>query len=129
MRYLKRIDESYNDDAEDYSQGEMLEKMLEGLRERIRQHLSSRSIELDDIECDQEGTEFSILYYSKAFDGAIPARISYYLEDLSEIISEEIGIELSWGFGPNGNCTLATFRLGSEIDPKYYKVKNTLKYI
>jgi hypothetical protein len=70
--------------------------------------------------------EFVIEYETLAFNGTIPPRISYYIDDLAEIMGEMFGTELSWRFSPNGNCKRLIFTLEKPLDPRYLKVKNII---
>ena len=70
------------------------------------------------------------------FDGRIPKRISYYMDELVENLKKIIGIEFDWNFSPNGNSQRLEFTLEEEISDemlkklkKTTKVKNILKMI
>lgn len=107
---------------------DLLCNLIESLKERIRQHLSSRSMDLESVECEDDET-FVVEYGSKAYDGSLPNRLSYYIDDLCDILSEEMGVGLTWHFGPNHRCSIVTFNLERPLDPKYMKIKGILKYV
>jgi len=100
--------------------------MIEGLKEDIQRHFRTRLMDADFVEIN-DPTEFIVEYWPKSFDGRVPKRISYYLDDLAEIISEELGVKVDWDFSPNGNVQRVIFTLEKEIDPKFFKVKQSLK--
>jgi hypothetical protein len=127
MKHVKLYEEEFDQNDEGPDTFDLLVDLVESLTERIRQHLSSRSMNLESLECEDDET-FVIEYNSKAFDGSLPNRISYYIEDLCDILSEELGVGLTWSFGPNHRCSIVTFNLEKPLDPKYIKAKNLLKY-
>jgi hypothetical protein len=135
MRNIKLYENDFeNNPSEDSNDDQELDtydallNLLETLKERIRQHLSSRSMELESMDCEDDET-FVIEYGSKAYDGSLPNRLSYYIEDLCDILSEEMGTELTWHFGPNHRCSIVTFNLDKPLDLKYMRAKNVIKYI
>ena len=101
--------------------------MIEGLKEDIQRHFRTRLMDADFVEIN-DPTEFIVEYFPKSFDGRVPKRISYYLDDLAEIISGELGVKVDWDFSPNGNVQRVIFTLEKEIDPKFLKVKQSLKF-
>lgn len=125
--FEKNHSEDSNDDQE-LDTYDVLLNLLETLKGRIIQHLSSRSMDLESLECADDET-FVIEYGSKAYDGALPNRLSYYIEDLCDILSEEMGTELTWSFGPNHRCSIVTFNLARPLDLKYMRAKNAIKYL
>ena len=135
MRNIKLYENDFeNNSSEDSNDDQELDtydvllNLLETLKERIRQHLSSRSMELESMDCEDDET-FVIEYGSKAYDGSLPNRLSYYIEDLCDILSEEMGTGLTWHFGPNHRCSIVTFNLDKPLDLKYMKAKNAIKYL
>jgi hypothetical protein len=100
--------------------------MIEGLKEDIQRHFRTRLMDADFVEIN-DPTEFIVEYFPKSFDGRVPKRISYYLDDLAEIISEELGVKVDWDFSPNGNVQRIIFTLEKEIDPKFFNVKQSIK--
>lgn len=100
--------------------------MIDDLKEDIQRHFRTRMMDSDFVNID-DPTEFVMEYWPKSFDGRVPKRISYYLDDLVEILSEELGVKVDWDFSPNGNVQRVIFTLEKEIDPKFFKVKQSLK--
>jgi hypothetical protein len=115
----------YNDGS-DYDEKEELSNILEDIKPDISKFLEKKGLVLSELEVDDEET-FSIQYDPSSFNGSIPNKISYYLEELSEYLSEEIGPKISWGFGPNGSATLVIFNLENPLEPKYVKAKKLLR--
>lgn len=108
------------DEDEDDIAKETLSDTLNDIKPEVSKFLKERSLFLEEIEVES-GEEFSILYTSDNFDGSIPNRISYYMEDLSKYFSNETGTNVTWSFAKNHMVTTVLFKLDSPIDPKYSK--------
>jgi hypothetical protein len=106
---------------------ELLSKMVELSKKDIISHFNSRLMDVDFVDVD-DPEKFVIEYWPKSFDGRIPQRISYYIDDIAEIISEEFGTKIDWQFSPNGNVQRIEFSLEKEIDPKYFSAKDRMKF-
>ncbi len=117
---------SGNDYPEDHK--ELLSEIIKDdkFQEEIKGHLRRRGLEVSEIEIDEPDT-FYVDYESNALAGEIPNRISMYLDDLAGIISEELGVEVTWRFAPNGNCRRVYFILSKEMDPKFLKARKIAK--
>lgn len=113
-----------NDQEEESKQ--LLVDMIENMKEDIIRHFRTRLMDADFLEIDSP-TEFIVEYFPKSFDGRVPKRISYYLDDLAEILSEELGVKVDWDFSPNGNVQRIIFTLEKELDPKFIKVKQSIR--
>jgi len=107
---------------------ELLTKMVESAKKDIISHFNSRLMNVDFVEVS-DPQQFVIEFEPKSYDGRIPARISYYLDDLAEILSEEFGTKIDWQFSQNGNAQRIEFDLEKEIDPRYSRVKDAMKFI
>jgi hypothetical protein len=106
---------------------ELLSKMLDDSKKDIISHFNSRLMDADFVEVS-DPQQFVIEYWPKSYDGRIPQRISYYIDDIAEILSEEFGTKIDWQFSANGNVQRIEFNLEKEIDPKFSSVKNRLKF-
>jgi len=106
---------------------ELLSKMVELYKKDIISHFNSRLMDVDFVDVD-DPEKFVIEYWPKSFDGRIPQRISYYIDDIAEILSEEFGTKVDWQFSPNGNVQRIEFDLEKEIDPKYFSAKDRMKF-
>ena len=106
---------------------ELLSKMIELSKKDIISHFNSRLMDVDFVDVD-DPEKFVIEYWPKSFDGRIPQRISYYIDDIAEILSEEFGTKVDWQFSPNGNVQRIEFDLEKEIDPKYFSAKDRMKF-
>ena len=106
---------------------EILSKMVELSKKDIIAHFNSRLMDVDFVNVD-DPQQFVLEYWPKSFDGRIPQRISYYIDDIAEILSEEFGTKIDWQFSPNGNVQRIEFDLEKEIDPKYFSVKDRMKF-
>ncbi len=120
----------YRDD-EDGNSEEALAEFIQEIWEDIKNYLDDNGLESDYLIADSES--FIIEYWPKSMNGAIPARISYIIDDLKERLEKEMQIGISWSFGPNGNAQRLIFTLDSEIEQdsitdKILKVKKALKF-
>ena len=106
---------------------EILSKMVELSKKDIISHFNSRLMDVDFVNVD-DPQQFVLEYWPKSFDGRIPQRISYYIDDIAEILSEEFGTKIDWQFSPNGNAQRLEFNLEKEINPKYFRVKDRMKF-
>ena len=107
---------------------ELLSKMVESAKKDIISHFNSRLMNVDFVEVS-DPQQFVIEFEPKSYDGRIPARISYYMDDIAEILSEEFGTKIDWQFSQNGNAQRIEFDLEKEIDPRYSRFKDVMKYI
>jgi hypothetical protein len=107
---------------------ELLSKMVESAKKDIISHFNSRLMNVDFVEVS-DPQQFVIEFEPKSYDGRIPARISYYIDDIAEILSEEFGTKIDWQFSQNGNARRIEFDLENEIDPRYSRVKDAMKFI
>jgi hypothetical protein len=105
---------------------ELLSKILDASKKDIISHFNSRLMDVDFVEVS-DPQQFVVEIWGRAFDGRIPSRISYYIDDIAEILSEEFGTKIDWQFSPNGNTGRIEFNLEKEIDPKYLRVKEIIK--
>jgi hypothetical protein len=101
--------------------------MVELSKKDIISHFNSRLMDVDFVDVD-DSQKFVIEYWPKSFDGRIPPRISYYIDDIAEILSEDFGTKIDWQFSPNGNVQRIEFDLEKEIDPKYFSAKDRMKF-
>ena len=115
------------EDSEKEEGVEILSKMLDASKKDIISHFNSRLMDVDFVEVS-DPEQFVIEYWPKSFDGRIPQRISYYIDDIAEIISEEFGTIVDWQFSPNGNVQRIEFSLEKEIDSKYFSAKDRMKF-
>lgn len=117
-----------HEEEEEKEEGiELLSKMLEMAKKDIISHFNSRLMDVDFVDVE-DPEQFVLEYWPKSFDGRIPQRISYYIDDIAEILSEEFGTKIDWQFSPNGNVQRIEFSLEKEIDPKYFSAKDRMKF-
>ena len=122
-------EESQEEDFEsEESQEELLDEFItdKETEEFVDRFLRGRGMVLDEMECI--GHDDFLIRYNIQGD-SIPARISYYIDDLKEQLEEMLGTELTWSFdrGITGALTLM-FMLKDEIDPKFIKAKKIMRY-
>ena len=114
-------------DEESMTKGEVLEFLINEIKDsKIIDFLDKKSLDVIDVEIDEEGEYFTINFESKDYGGRIPPKISYYIDELENSLQKELGVGLAWGFGNNGNCSRVTFFLEKDIDPDYATVKTIL---
>ena len=106
---------------------ELLSQMVEASKKDIISHFNSRLMDVDFVDVS-DPKQFVIEYWPKSLDNRIPQRISYYIDDIAEILSEEFGTKIDWKFSPNGNVQRIEFDLENEIDPKYFSAKDRMKF-
>lgn len=123
-----KIYENFDDEKEN------LEFLIDFYKPYITEFFKDRMMECDYLIINPE--QFVIEYWSMLFDGRIPKRISYYMDELVENLKKIIGIKFDWNFSPNGNSQRLEFTLEEEISDeilkklkKTTKVKNILKMI
>jgi hypothetical protein len=127
MKNIKLYELWGDEDSEKEEGVEMLSKMLDASKKDIISHFNSRLMDVDFVEVS-DPEQFVLEYWPKSYDGRIPQRISYYLDDIAEILSEEFGTKIDWKFSPNGNVQRIEFDLEKEIDPKYFIAKERMKF-
>jgi len=113
---------------------ENLQELLNYNMDYIRQLFDERTMESDFLEIS-EPEEFVVEYWPKSLDGAIPKRISYYIDEIAEKISERMKNKIDWRFSPNGNVQRIIFELDSPVNTehlelvrKFNKTKEKLRY-
>lgn len=106
---------------------ELLSKMVEDSKKSIVSYFESKLMDADFVDVS-DPQQFVIEYWPKDYAGRIPTRISYYLDEIAEILSKEFGTKIDWQFSANGNAQRIEFGLEKEIDPKYFRVNRSLKF-
>jgi hypothetical protein len=107
-------------DTEMDDQIDALSQVLEYLRGPIDEFFSERQMDVDFVNLD-EPDEFIIEYWPKSFNGAISKRISYYIDELCEMLSKQMKTNIDWEFSPNGNAQRLIMSLDHPIDPEHLK--------
>ena len=117
-----------HEEEEEKEEGiELLSKMLEMAKKDIISHFNSRLMDVDFVDVE-DPQQFVIEYWPKSFNGRIPNKISYYIDDLAEILSGEFGTKVDWQFSQNGNAQRIEFDLEKEIDSKYFSAKDRMRF-
>ena len=113
---------------------ERLSTLIEYNRDAIIKFMDDRSMEADIVDVT-EPDEFVVEYWPKSFNGSIPKKISYYIDDLCKMLSSDLKVGVDWGFSPNGDSKRLIFTLDNEIPVEYYtsiikyiKTKERIKY-
>ena len=113
-----------NQDEED--EIELLRLTLDLIKDHILNFLKERSLEADFL-IGSRPNEFVMEYWPKTFDGRIPKKISYYLDELSEALSKTLKTQIDWDFSPNGNVQRIVFTVENSLDPKLIKALDRVK--
>ena len=104
---------------------ENLQELLDYSSDYIRELFDERTMESDFLTVS-DPQFFVVEYWPKAFDGAIPKKISYYLDEIAEKISERMKNEIDWRFSPNGNVQRVIFELADPVDDKHLELTRKL---
>ena len=115
-----KLFELASQDAETEDQIDALTQVLAYLREPMFEFFNERQMDVDFVNLD-EPDEFIIEYWPKSFNGAIPKRISYYIDELCEMLSKQMKTGVDWQFSPNGNAQRLIMTLDDPIDPEHLK--------
>jgi hypothetical protein len=127
---MKNIDLYESFEEEDPK--ELLEDFVKEIWSEISKYMESiAGLDSDFVVLDED--TFAIEYWPSSMDRSVPSRISYIVDDLKTILEKEMGMGISWRFGPNGNCQRLIFVLDSPIETgstqdKILKVKKALKF-
>ena len=126
MGNIKLYESFINSGSDEEEKVELLSEILEESKADIKKFMEDRGLDADFVEVT-EPDQFVIEYWSQEYSGRIPKKISYYLDDLAKMISENLGTKVDWAFSPNGNAQRIEFNLESDIDPKVLSVIKRLK--
>ncbi len=86
-----------------------------------------RSMEADIVAEPLSDTEIIVECWPKTFDGAVPNKISYYIDDIAKILSGLFGVkEVTWRFEPGKGVSRIIFDLNEPINRNMVKFKNML---
>jgi hypothetical protein len=121
-------EESQNQDEE--SQVEILQMIMEDFDvKKVEEFLDKKGLYLNELTWDEEDGEWiKIFFGSNDYFGRIPPRISYYMEELAKMISDELGCHVEFGFGKNGDCSTVYFTTAAKLDAKIARVRSALRF-
>jgi hypothetical protein len=109
--------------SQDTAREDQIDALIQVLRywrESIFEFFNERQMDVDFVVLD-EPDEFIIEYWPKSFNSAIPKRISYYIDELCEMLSKQMKTKIDWEFSPNGNAQRLIMSLDHPIDPEHLK--------
>jgi len=109
--------------SQDTAREDQIDALIQVLRywrESIFEFFNERQMDVDFVVLD-EPDEFIIEYWPKSFNSAIPKRISYYIDELCEMLSKQMKINIDWEFSPNGNVQRLVMTMDDPIDPEHLK--------
>jgi hypothetical protein len=118
--------------------GKSLKQMMYELNEMMDEtlnydlHSTTESSLEDKVKKEEVKTEdgewIKIFFGSNDYFGRIPPRISYYMEELAKMISDELGCHVEFGFGKNGDCSTVYFTTAAKLDAKIARVRSALRF-
>jgi hypothetical protein len=126
MQNLKVYESFSGSNEQEEESRDLLIQAIEDLKQEILKRFFGASMEADFVEIS-DPQEFVIEYFPGGYDGRVPKRISYFLDDLAKFLSVELGTNVNWNFSPNGNVQRVEFTLDRELDPRFIKVKQSAK--
>jgi hypothetical protein len=122
-----KIYEEWDDESEENL--DLLRNYLENKKFRgdFDKAFDDRQMEADIVAEPLSDTEFIVECWPKTFDGAVPNRISYYIDDIAKILSGLFGVkEVTWRFEGGKGVSRIIFDLNEPINRNMIKFKNMI---
>jgi hypothetical protein len=122
-----KIYEEWDDESEENL--DLLRNYLENKKFRgdFDKDFDDRQMEADIVAEPLSDTEFIVECWPKTFDGAVPNRISYYIDDIAKILSGLFGVkEVTWRFEGGGGVSRIIFDMNEPINRNMIKFKNMI---
>ena len=119
--------ESWNEESE--KDLDLLRDYLQNEKFRVDfdKAFADRSMEADIVAEPLSDTEFIVEWWSKSHNGAVPNRISYYIDEIAKILESSFGIkEMTWRFEPHKGVSRIIFDMNEPINRKIFRIKNML---
>ena len=86
-----------------------------------------RSMEADIVDEPLSDTEIIVECWPKTFDGAVPNKISYYIDDIAKILSGLFGVkEVTWRFERGKGVSRIIFDMNEPINRNMIKFRNMI---
>jgi hypothetical protein len=123
-----KIYEEWNEESE-YNL-DLLRDYLENkkFRSDFDKAFDDRSMEADIVAEPLSDTEFIVEWWSKAHNGAVPNRISYYIDEIAKILESSFGIkEMTWRFEPGKGVSRIIFDMNEPMNRKMFRIKNMIE--
>jgi hypothetical protein len=123
-----KIYEEWNEESE-YNL-DLLRDYLENkkFRSDFDKAFDDRSMEADIVAEPLSDTEFIVEWWSKAHNGAVPNRISYYIDEIAKILESSFGIkEMTWRFEPGKGVSRIIFDMNEPVNKKMFRIKNMIE--
>jgi hypothetical protein len=122
-----KIYEEWNEESEHNL--DLLRDYLENKKFRVDfdKAFDDRSMEADIVAEPLSDTEFIVEWWSKAYNGAVPNRISYYIDEIAKILESSLGInEMTWKFEPGKGVSRIIFDMNEPMNRQMFRVKNMI---
>ena len=122
-----KIYEKWNEESDENL--DLLRNYLENKKFRadFDKAFDDRQMEADIVTEPLSDTEFIVECWPKTFDGAVPNRISYYIDDIAKILSGLFGVkEVTWRFEGGGGVSRIIFDMNEPINRNMIKFKNMI---
>jgi hypothetical protein len=123
-----KIYEEWNEESE-YNL-DLLRDYLENkkFRSDFDKAFDDRSMEADIVAEPLSDTEFIVEWWSKAHNGAVPNRISYYIDEIAKILESSFGIkEMTWRFEHGKGVSRIIFDMNEPMNRKMFRIKNMIE--
>ena len=122
-----KIYEEWNEESEHNL--DLLRDYLENKKFRadFDEAFDDRSMEADIVAEPLSDTEFIVEWGPKAHNGAVPNRISYYIDEIAKILESSFGIkEMTWRFEPGKGVSRIIFDMNEPVNRKMFRIKNMI---
>jgi len=119
--------ENWDDESE--KNLDILRDYLENkkFRDAFDQAFEDRMMEADIVAEPLSDTEFIVEWWPKSNDGAVPNKISYYIDEIAKILESSFGIkEMTWRFEPRKGVSRIIFDMNEPVNRKMLRIKNML---
>lgn len=119
--------ENWDDESE--KNLDILRDYLENkkFRDAFDQTFEDRMMEADIVAEPLSDTEFIVEWWPKSNDGAVPNKISYYIDEIAKILESSFGIkEMTWRFEPRKGVSRIIFDMNEPVNRKMLRIKNML---
>jgi hypothetical protein len=126
MKNLK-VYEKWDEESEENL--DLLRNYIENkeFRENFDKAFSDRQMEADIVREPLSDTEIIVECWPKTFNGAVPNKISYYIDEVAKILSSLFGVkEVTWRFEAGKGVSRIIFDLNEPINRNLVKFKNMI---
>ena len=123
-----RVYEKWDDESEENL--DLLRDYLKNKKFRVDfdKAFDDRQMEADIVAEPLSDTEFIVEWWSKSYNGVVPNRISYYIDEIAKILESSFGIkEMSWRFEQGKGVFRIIFDMNEPVNKKMFRIKNMME--